>query len=129
MSSKVIEGIFYTEDHEWIKLDGNKAYIGITDYAQHSLGDIVYVELPSEGDEFDSEDEVANIESVKTAAPLFTPVPGVVVEVNEALEGEAELLNSDPYETFIVALEIDDSARADIEALLSAEDYAKIVEE
>ncbi len=123
MAKNIPTDLLYTEDHEWIKVDGNTVYIGITEYAQESLGDIVFIEVPEIGDEIPEHEEVANIESVKTAAPLYTPIGGVVVEVNEALEDAPELLNTDPYDTFIVALTVEDAP----EGLMSAKEYQSFI--
>lgn len=110
---KVVEGLLYTQDHEWIKVDGNKAYIGITDYAQNMLGSIVYVELPEEDDEFDKEDTFGVIESVKAASDACMPISGKVVEANEILDDEPGLLNEDAYENWIVAIELSDKSELD----------------
>ena len=118
--------LLYTKDHEWVKVDGAKAYIGITDYAQNSLGDIVFVELPAEGSEFNAHDTFGVIESVKAASDLFTPVTGTVVEINSALEDNPELLNADPYTNWIIAIEVKDAA--ELKALLSPEAYKDILE-
>ncbi|MCK4542708.1 MAG: glycine cleavage system protein GcvH [Spirochaetales bacterium] len=121
------ENLKYSKDHEWVKVENNIAYIGITDYAQNSLGDIVYVELPEEEDEISKGDEVLNIESVKAAAPIYTPLSGKIVKVNEDLDDEPELLNKDAFGNFIFALEISDAG--ELEELLSASDYDKFLEE
>ncbi len=92
------EDLKYTEDHEWVRVEGSVAYVGITDHAQHELGDIVYVELPELDMEVDKDEEATSIESVKAAAPVNSPVSGKIVQVNEDLEDEAELINKDPYE-------------------------------
>ncbi|PIE77149.1 MAG: glycine cleavage system protein H [Clostridiales bacterium] len=94
---QVKKDLYYTKDHEWVSVEGNLATIGISDYAQHSLGDIVYVELPEVDEAFDAGDEFAVIESVKAASDAYMPVAGKVVEVNEALEDEPALLNEDAY--------------------------------
>lgn len=118
--------LLYSKDHEWVKVDGNKAYIGITDYAQSSLGDIVFVELPSEGDDFSAHDTFGVVESVKAASDLFAPVSGTVVEINTALEDNPELLNADAYANWIIAVELKDAE--ELKALLNAEAYADILE-
>ncbi len=105
--SKVEQGLFYTEDHEWIKVDGNEVTLGITDYAQGSLGDIVYVELPFEDDELEEGDAAASIESVKAASDVFTPFAGTVVAVNEELEDEPDAINSDAFGAWICKLEVE----------------------
>jgi len=123
---KVEKGLFYTEDHEWVKVEGNEVTIGLTDYAQDHLGDIVYVELPDEGDEIDAGDAVASIESVKAASDVMTPFDGKVVAVNEDLDDEPEAVNEDPYASWIVKLEVED---ADTSSLISDEDYQKMMDE
>ncbi len=127
MEMNLPENLKYSKDHEWVKVENNIAYIGITDYAQNSLGDIVYVELPEEEDEISKGDEVLNIESVKAAAPIYTPLSGKIVKVNEDLDDEPELLNKDAFGNFIFALEISDAG--ELEELLSASDYDKFLEE
>lgn len=101
---KIIKGCYYTKEHEWIKLDGDKAYVGITDYAQHSLGDIVYVELPESDDFFEEGESFGVLESVKAAADIYMPIEGKIEEINEQLEDEPELLNEDPYENFLIVI-------------------------
>jgi glycine cleavage system H protein len=118
--------LLYSKDHEWVKVEGNKAYIGITDYAQSSLGDIVFVELPSEGDEFAAHDTFGVVESVKAASDLFAPVSGTVLEINTALEDNPEVLNADAYANWIIAVELKDAE--ELKSLLSAEAYADILE-
>ena len=98
--SKVVEGLYYAKTHEWLKVEGDVALIGITDYAQDSLGDVVFVDLPSVGDSFDKEDSFGAVESVKAASDLMMPVGGEVIEVNEELNDAPELLNEDPYAKF-----------------------------
>jgi glycine cleavage system H protein len=105
---KVPQELKYTNEHEWIKVEGNRAILGITDYAQHNLGDIVFVEIPELDAQVSSGDEVAVIESVKTVSSVYTPVSGTIVEINEALEENPDLLNQEPYEQFIGIIEMDD---------------------
>jgi glycine cleavage system H protein len=124
---KVIKDLFYTEDHEWIKVEGNEAYVGLADFAQDSLGDIVYVELPEVDDEFEKEEGFSAVESVKAAADVYMPVDGVIVEINEELLDDPALLNQDPYENWIVKIEVKDKAQLD--ELMTAEDYEKFLEE
>ena len=93
--AKIIEGLLYSESHEFVKVEGNTAYIGITDFAQSQLGNVVYVELPEEGDEVEAEETFGAVESVKAASDLIAPVSGTVLEVNEALNDEPELVNKD----------------------------------
>jgi glycine cleavage system H protein len=121
------EKLKFMKSHEWVRVEGDTAYVGISDHAQEELGDIVFVELPDEGDEFSKGDEVTNIESVKAASPIFAPVSGKVVKVNEELEDAPELINQKPYETFIYALEMSDASELD--SLLSFDDYQKSLEE
>ncbi len=117
----------YTKTHEWVKVEDGHAYIGITDFAQDSLGEIVFVELPEVDDELSQSEEFATIESVKAASDLIAPVSGVVVEVNEDLEDAPELLNEDPYENWIVKISLEDESELD--NLLDSEAYQKIAEE
>lgn len=121
MNSKVLEDLLYSKEHEWVKVEGNKAYIGITDYAQHALGEIVYVELPAEEDEFSRGDAFGVIESVKAASDAYIPFGGIVVEVNEALEDSPEQINQLPYESWLVAIEIADES--ELNDLMSAKEY------
>lgn len=124
--SKVIEGIKYADSHEWVKVEGNIGFIGISDYAQHSLGDIVYVDLPSEGDEISKGEEFGAVESVKAASDLYSPVSGTIIEINSALESEPELINQDAYENWIIKVELADPSELD--SLLDAAAYEKICE-
>ena len=119
--SKVVEGLLYSEDHEWIKVEGNVATVGITDLAQDQLGEIVYVELPDEDDELDQGDTFGVIESVKAASDSFMPVSGKIVETNEDLEDEPEALNSDPYANWIIKVELSDESQ--LEGLMDAKKY------
>jgi len=121
--SKIIDGLLYTKDHEWLKVEGTEATVGITDYAQTSLGEIVYVELPVVDDEFSAKEEIANVESVKAASAIYSPVSGTVSEVNEELSDNPELINKDSYSNFIFKLK-------DIkmeEDLLDAEAYREFL--
>lgn len=124
---KVLKDLYYTKDHEWLRVDGDEAYIGITDFAQDSLGDIVYVELPEVDDEFNKEEAFAAVESVKAASDVYMPVDGRIVEVNEALLDEPNLLNDDPYKNWIVKIEIADKSQLD--ELMTSDDYEKHLEE
>lgn len=121
---KIIEGLKYSSDHEWVKVEGSKAYIGITDYAQSSLGDIVYVELPEVGDEIEKEGVFGTVESVKAASDVYLPVSGKVVEVNEALVDEPELVNADAFENWMVCVEL--TSPEEVDELMDAADYEKI---
>ena len=123
---KIPKELLYSKDHEWVKVDGNKAYIGITDYAQSSLGDIVFVELPAEGDDFSAHDTFGVVESVKAASDLYAPVSGTVVEINTALQDNPELLNADAYANWIIAVKLKNPE--ELKALLSAEAYADMLE-
>lgn len=116
----------YTKDHEWVRVEGDFAFIGITDYAQGELGDIIFVEVDSEGEELENEEVFGTIEAVKTVSDMFMPVSGSVEEVNEALEDAPELINKDPYgEGWIVKVKL--SNTAELEDLLSAEAYAALL--
>ena len=113
--------LLYSNDHEWIKVEGEKAYIGITDYAQHALGEIVYVELPNVDDELNAGDVFGVIESVKAASDSYLPITGKVLEVNEALSDSPQLINEDPYGSWIVSVEITDKATLD--CLMNEQEY------
>ena len=118
----------YTKDHEWIKVDGNVVTIGITDFAQKELGDIVYVEIESDGEELEQGDVFGTVEAVKTVSDLFMPISGKVIEINENLESEPEIVNSDPYEKgWMIKVEIVDASGLD--AMLSADDYKSLISE
>lgn len=123
---KTIEGLYYSESHEWVKAEGDMAIIGITDYAQHAMGDIVYVDMPEVDDEVNAEEEFGAVESVKAASDLISPVSGTVVEVNEALEDESGLLNQDPYENWIIKVLM--SQPDELDKLMNATDYAAFCE-
>lgn len=107
------EGLFYSEDHEWVKVEGNRATIGITDYAQNALGQIVYVELPDLDSEYQSGDVFCVVESVKAASDSFAPISGKVVEINEDLEDSPQLLNEGPYDNWLTVMEMDDPSELD----------------
>ena len=111
--AKVIEGLYYAESHEYVRVEGNYGYIGITDYAQHALGNVVYVDLPEVDDEVTAGEEFGAVESVKAASDLFAPVSGTVVEVNEALEDEPELLNKYAFENWMIKVELSDPSELD----------------
>ena len=116
----------YTKDHEWVRIEGNIAVVGITDFAQSELGDIVFVDIDSTGDELNAGDVFGSVEAVKTVSDLYLPLSGKVVEFNEELEGEPELVNTDPYgRGWIIKLEI--AAGADQSELLSAEQYNEVI--
>ncbi|MFN7064938.1 MAG: glycine cleavage system protein GcvH [Aquificaceae bacterium] len=119
---------YYTKDHEWALIKGNKAWIGITDYAQKELGDVVYVDLPQVGESYESGETIANIESVKSVAPIYAPLSGTIVEINETLSDEPHLVNESPYEDgWIAVMEVADPM--EVEDLMPAEDYAQLLVE
>jgi glycine cleavage system H protein len=116
----------YTKDHEWVLLEGNVATIGVTDFAQHELGDIVYVDINTKGKSLGAEDVFGTVEAVKTVSDLFLPAAGTIIEINPALESQPELVNSDPYgEGWMVKMTIDNPA--DIEKLMNADAYTSLV--
>jgi glycine cleavage system H protein len=116
----------YTKDHEWISLEGNVATIGITEFAQGELGDIVYIDISTKGKSLAAEEVFGTVEAVKTVSDLFLPVSGTIAEVNPALEAQPELVNSDPYgQGWMVKMTVDNIA--DVEALMSAEAYTALV--
>ncbi len=119
--SKIVAGLLYSESHEWVKVDGNIAIIGVSDYAQSELGDITYVDMPSEGDSVGKGEELGALESVKTAADLYSPVSGTIVATNNAVEDDPSLINTDPYTNWIVKVEMSDTTELD--TLLSAAAY------
>ena len=125
--SKIIEGLKYSETHEWVKVEGNVAIVGVSDYAQKEMGDITYVDMRDVGDEVSKDEEFGALESVKASSDLVSPVSGVVVEKNEALEDAPELINQDPYENWIIKVEMSDASELD--ALLDAAGYAKLIGE
>jgi glycine cleavage system H protein len=122
----VKEGLYYSESHEYVKVDGNVGYIGITDYAQHALGNVVYVDLPDVDDEVTAGEEFGAVESVKAASDIISPVSGTIVEVNEALDDEPELLNKDPWENWIIKVELSD--KSELDALMDAKAYEAFCE-
>ena len=119
--SKVIEGLYYSESHEYVKVEGEYGYIGITDFAQSQLGNVVYVDMPGEGDEVTAGEPFCAVESVKAASDLISPVSGEVVEVNTALENTPELVNEDAFANWIIKVKLSDSAELD--ALMDAAAY------
>ena len=125
--AKVIEGLYYAETHEYVRVEDNYGYIGITDYAQHALGTVVYVDMPEVDNEVTAEEEFGAVESVKAASDLIAPISGTVVEVNDALSDNPELLNSDPYGQWIIKVEMSDPT--ELEKLHSAADYAALCNE
>ncbi|MCF0181368.1 MAG: glycine cleavage system protein GcvH [Muribaculaceae bacterium] len=125
--SKIIEGLYYSESHEYVKVEGNIGFIGISDYAQHELGDVVYVDMPEVDDEVSAGEEFGAVESVKAASDLISPVSGTVVEINEALEDEPGLVNKDSYENWIIKVELSDES--ELEKLMNAEAYKAFIGE
>lgn len=118
----------YSEEHEWVKVDGNKVVVGITDFAQHELGDIVFVELPEVGTELKVNEPFGSVESVKTVSELYAPISGKVIEINEELNDSPELVNESPYENaWMIVLE--PSNASELEDLLSAEKYEALISE
>lgn len=124
--AKVLEGLYYTESHEYVRIEGNTGYVGITDYAQHALGNVVYVDMPEVDEEVTAGEEFGAVESVKAASDLISPVSGVVVEINEALEDEPERINADAYENWIIKVELSD--KTELDSLMDAKAYAAFVE-
>ncbi|MFD0870330.1 glycine cleavage system protein H [Chlamydia abortus] len=126
--SEIKSGLYYSKEHEWVeKLDGNKVRIGITHFAQNQLGDIVFVELPSEGDEIHAGDSTGSVESVKTVSDIYSPVSGIVIAVNSELDDSPELVNSDPYGKgwmFEVELNSEDS----LAGLMNADEYREFTD-
>lgn len=122
--SKVIEGLLYTDSHEWVKVEGEYAYIGITDFAQHQLGNIVYVDIPEVGDEIKQGDEFGAVESVKAASDLLSPVSGEVVEVNEKLTDEPESINKNAFDSWMLKVKLSDAS--ELKSLMDSKAYAEI---
>jgi len=119
--AKVIEGLYYSESHEFVRVEGDFGFIGITDYAQNALGNVVYVDMPDVDDEVEAGEEFGAVESVKAASDLFSPVSGTVVEVNEALDDQPELINQDAFGNWIIKVELSD--KSDLDALMDAKAY------
>lgn len=120
----------YTEEHEWVRFEGDRAVIGITDYAQEALGEIVYVELPVEGEELFQGDSFGGAESTKAVSELFAPVSGEIVEVNDLLVDSPELVNADPYgDGWIIKIHIEELDKSEIEKLLDSSDYEGLIED
>ena len=119
--AKVIEGLYYSESHEYVRVEGDYGFIGITDYAQNALGNVVYVDMPEVDDEVAVGEEFGAVESVKAASDLYSPVSGTVVEINEALEDTPELINQDAYENWIIKVELSD--KGDLDNLMDAAAY------
>ena len=119
--AKVLEGLYYSESHEYVRVEGDYGFIGIIDYAQNALGNVVYVDMPEVDDEVTAGEEFGAVESVKAASDLMSPVSGTVVEVNEALEDQPELVNEDAYENWIIKVELSD--KAELDNLMDAKAY------
>ena len=122
--SKTLEGLYYSESHEWVKVEGNVAIIGITDFAQHAMGDLSYVDMPEVDDELEKGEEFGAVESVKAASDLYSPVSGTVIEINEELEDAPELLNQDAFANWIINVEMSDPS--ELEALMDAAAYEEM---
>ena len=123
--AKVIEGLYYSESHEYVRVEGNFAYVGITDYAQHELGNVVYVDMPEVDDEVTAGEDFGAVESVKAASDIISPVSGTVVEVNEALEDTPELINQDAFGNWIIKVELADPTELD--NLMDAKAYEAFI--
>lgn len=125
--SETPDDVLYNESHEWVRIDGDEATVGITDHAQAALNDIVYVELPGTGDQLDAGEEFGVVESVKSVSDLYMPVAGEIIEVNEGLEDAPETINSDPYgDGWLIKIRMSDPSQA--RELMSAYDYAALTE-
>ena len=125
--SKIIEGLKYSESHEWVKVEGNVAVVGVSDFAQKEMGDITYVDMPEVDDEVAAGEEFGALESVKAASDLISPVSGTVVEVNAALEDAPEAINEDSYANWIIKVEMSDASELD--ALMDASAYKALIGE
>ena len=125
--SKIVEGLFYAESHEYVKIEGEFGYVGITDYAQHELGNVVYVDMPEVDDEVEAGEDFGAVESVKAASDLISPVSGTVVEINEALNDSPELINQDPYANWIIKVQL--SNASETEKLMDAAAYKEFINE
>lgn len=124
---KILKDLLYTKEHEWVKVEGEKAYVGITDFAQHALGSIVYVELPEIDSEFSEGDTFGAIESVKAASDVFIPIDGKVIEINEAIVDSPELVNEDAFQNWMICVEILNKSQLD--GLMKADSYEKFCNE
>jgi glycine cleavage system H protein len=124
--SNIPENLRYSKDHEWVKVEGETAAIGITDYAQHALGDVVYIDMPRVGDKLGAHEAFGSVESVKAVSEIFTPIAGEIVEVNDALNDTPEAVNTDPYgEAWMIKIKMDNPGEAD--GMLSAEEYEEFL--
>lgn len=122
--SKILEGLLYSDSHEWVKIDGNVAIIGVSDFAQEEMGDITYVDMPDVDDEVTKGEDFGALESVKASSELYSPVSGTVIGVNSSLEDAPETINQDPYGAWIIKVEMSDTSELD--CLLSSAAYAEI---
>ena len=125
--SKIIDGLYYSESHEYVKVEGDFGFIGITDCAQHELGNVVYVDMPEVDDEVTAGEDFGAVESVKAASDLMSPVSGTVVEVNDALEDEPGLINKDAFENWIIKVELSD--KSELDNLMDAAAYKAMIGE
>jgi len=125
--AKVIDGLYYAKSHEYVKVEGEYGYVGSTDYAQHALGNVVYVDMPEVDDEVEAGEEFGAVESVKAASDLISPVSGTVVEVNSALEDSPELINQDAYANWIMKVQLSD--KAELDSLMDAKAYEELTKE
>ena len=124
--AKVIEGLYYSESHEYVRVEGDFGFIGITDYAQNALGNVVYVDMPDVDDEVEAGEEFGAVESVKAASDLYSPVTGTVVEINEALDDQPELINEDAFENWFIKVQLSD--KSELDALMDAAAYKAFCE-
>ncbi len=124
--SKIEEGLYYSESHEFVRVEGDEAYIGITDYAQHELGNVVYVDMPDVDDEFKAGEEFGAVESVKAASDLLAPVSGIVTAINEELEDTPELLNQDAFAAWIIKVKLTD--KDELSQLMDVQTYKAFTE-
>lgn len=125
--AKIIDGLYYAKSHEFVKVEGGFGYVGITDYAQHALGNVVYVDMPEVDDDVEAGEDFGAVESVKAASDLISPVSGTVVEVNEALEDSPELINKDAYGNWIMKVKLSD--KAELDGLMDAKAYEEFTKE
>lgn len=128
MEYKILEGIYYTKEHIWVKIEGDVATIGITDYGQHQLGDIVFIDMPEKDREVEAGEVIASVESVKAISEIYAPLTGKIIEINEDLANDPSVINSDPYgDGWICDIQIKDPT--EVEDLMTAEDYTAYLEE
>ncbi len=124
--SKIVDGLLYSESHEWVKVDGNVAVIGVSDFAQSEMGDITYVDMPDVDDEIGAGEDFGALESVKASSELISPVSGKIIALNVELEDKPELINEDPYKAWIIKVEMQD--KSELDSLMNAAAYAKATE-